>query len=56
MGAAYAVAGLVLLALVVWAVRDYRAQRAALDAIEGRGQGWRGRPDAAARPADPAEA
>lgn len=46
-GAAYAVAGLVLLGLVVRAVLDHRAQRAALDAIEAGGGGWRERSDAA---------
>lgn len=53
-GSAYAVAGLVVLGLVLWTVLDHHRQRRALAAMEGRG--WReprGEPgtEDAARPA-----
>ncbi len=35
--AAYAVAALVLLALIAWVALDYRAQRRQIDALEARG-------------------
>ena len=35
--AAYAVAALVLAALIVWVVLDHRAQRRQIDALEQRG-------------------
>ena len=41
---AYAVAGAILLGLVLWAVLDYRAQRGALAELERRGGGWRREP------------
>jgi heme exporter protein D len=42
--AAYAVAVVIVTALVLWVVADYRAQRDALAALEARGVARRSRP------------
>jgi heme exporter protein D len=42
--AAYAVAAVIVTALMLWVVADYRAQRRALAALEARGVARRSRP------------
>jgi heme exporter protein D len=42
--AAYAVAAAIVIALVLWVMADYRAQRHALAALEARGVARRSRP------------